>query len=73
MPVDNRTVRPYATRAVTVPTAIKAAQRLGFMLDEVTDMPEAGRHRHGLPAQALQERAAAKLAEVDTKIADLAT
>lgn len=52
---------------------IKAAQRLGFTLEEVAELLEAGRHRHGCPAAGLQERAAAKLAEVDAKIADLAT
>ncbi|MEU1514941.1 hypothetical protein ABZ490_22790 [Streptomyces sp. NPDC005811] len=34
---------------------------------------EAGRHRHGRPVAGLQERAAAKLVEVDAKIADLTT
>lgn len=52
---------------------IKAAQRLGFTLEEVAELLEAGRHRHGCPVAGLQERAAAKLAEVDAKIADLAT
>lgn len=52
---------------------IKAAQRLGFTLEEVAELLEAGRHRHGCPVAGLQERAAAKLAEADAKIADLAT
>jgi hypothetical protein len=34
---------------------------------------ETGRHRHGRPVPGLQQRAQAKLAEVDAKIADLAT
>ena len=51
---------------------IKAAQRLGFTLDEVADLLEAGRHRHGRrPDAGLQARAQAKLAEVEAKIADL--
>ena len=38
---------------------IKAAQRLGFTLDEVADLLELGRHRHGQRADAgLQQRAA---------------
>jgi len=57
--------------AVTTLRIIKAAQRLGFTLDEVAQLLEAGRHRHGRPVAGLQERAAAKLAEVDAKIADL--
>ncbi|MFJ3962383.1 hypothetical protein [Streptomyces sp. NPDC090036] len=34
---------------------------------------ETGRHRHGRPVAGLQDRAAAKLAEVDAEIADLTT
>jgi DNA-binding transcriptional MerR regulator len=47
---------------------IKAAQNLGFTLDEVAELLEAGRHHHGA---GLQSRTEAKLAEVDQKIADL--
>ncbi|MEU0398219.1 MerR family transcriptional regulator [Streptomyces sp. NPDC006208] len=65
--------RLYGGEAVTVLRVIKAAQRLGFTLDEVAELLEAGRHRHGRPVPRLQERAAAKLAEVDAKIADLTT
>jgi len=51
---------------------IKAAQRLGFTLDEVADLLEAGRHRHDRrPDAGLQARAEAKLAEVEAKITDL--
>lgn len=49
---------------------IKAAQRLGFTLDEVAELLEAGRHRH-TPDAGLQARAVTKLAEVQAKIADL--
>ena len=55
---------------------IKAAQRLGFTLDEVADLLEVGRHRHrrgGRAEAGLQERAQAKLAEVEERIADLLT
>ncbi|MFI9543130.1 MerR family transcriptional regulator [Streptomyces sp. NPDC052016] len=65
--------RVYGEDAVTVLRVIKAAQRLGFTLDEVAGLLEAGRHRHGRPVAGFQERAAAKLAEVDARIADLHT
>jgi DNA-binding transcriptional MerR regulator len=64
--------RLYPAEAVTVLRIIKAAQRLGFTLDEVGDLLEAGRHRHGTDA-GLQVRARAKLAEVDARLADLRT
>ena len=58
--------RQYPAEAVTVLRVIKAAQRLGFTLDEVAELIDAGR-----PHAGLQRRAAAKLAEVEAKIADL--
>jgi MerR family transcriptional regulator, mercuric resistance operon regulatory protein len=78
--------RMYPPEAVTVLRVIKAAQRLGFTLDEVAELLAAGRHSHGRRSDAglrardaglrardagLQARAAAKLAEVDARIADL--
>ena len=64
--------RLYPPEAVTVLRVIKAAQRLGFTLDEVADLLAAGRHRHGRrPDAGLRSRATAKLAEVEAKIADL--
>lgn len=63
--------RLYPSEAVTMIRVIKAAQGLGFTLDEVAELIEAGRHRHGRRARGLQERAAAKLVEVEQKIADL--
>jgi MerR family mercuric resistance operon transcriptional regulator len=64
--------RLYPAGTVTVLRVIKAAQRLGFSLDEVADLLETGRHHHRRqPDAGLQERAAAKLAEVEAKIADL--
>jgi len=63
--------RLYPAGAVTVLRVIKAAQRLGFTLDEVAGLLEAGRHRHGRADTGLQARAQAKLAEVESKIADL--
>jgi DNA-binding transcriptional MerR regulator len=71
--------RLYPAETVTVLRVIKAAQRLGFTLDEVADLLEVGRHRHrptrgGRARDAgLQERAQAKLAEVEDRIADLTT
>jgi MerR family mercuric resistance operon transcriptional regulator len=62
----------YPAEAVTVLKVIKAAQRLGFTLDEVADLIEAGHHHHRRRSNAgLQARAHAKLAEVEAKIADL--
>ena len=67
--------RLYGEDSVTTLRVIKAAQRLGFTLEEVAELLEVGRHRHrprGMPAGAgLQARAAAKLAEVEERIADL--
>ena len=64
--------RLYPPQAVTVLRVIKAAQRLGFTLDEVAGLLDAGKHRHGhRPAPGLHARAQAKLAEVEGKIADL--
>jgi len=64
--------RLYPPETVTLVRVIKAAQRLGFTLEEVADLLDAGRHRHdqrrhvGLPG-----RVRAKLADVEAKIADL--
>lgn len=63
--------RLYPAETVTVLKVIKAAQRLGFTLDEVADLLAAGSHRHGSPDAGLQQRARVKLAEVETKIVDL--
>jgi MerR family transcriptional regulator, mercuric resistance operon regulatory protein len=67
--------RLYPPEAVAVLRVIKAAQRLGFTLDEIADLIDAGRHRHGRrrPDPGLRERVAAKLAEIDARIADLTT
>jgi DNA-binding transcriptional MerR regulator len=61
--------RDYPPDTVALLGVIKAAQRLGFTLDEVADLIDTGRRRH--PAPDLRERAAAKLAEIDARIADL--
>ncbi|MGY2032698.1 MerR family transcriptional regulator [Nocardia gipuzkoensis] len=65
--------RLYPERALTVLRVIKAAQRLGFTLDEVADLLDVtglGRRRADA---GLQARAAVKLAEVDAKLAALTT
>jgi len=62
--------RLYPEATVTTLRVIKAAQSLGFTLDEVADLLEAGRHRHGAKG-GLQAHTEAKLAEVEQKIADL--
>jgi len=61
--------RLYPPDTVALLTVIKAAQRLGFTLDEVADLLAAGRRRH--PTPDLRQRAIDKIAEVDAKIADL--
>lgn len=65
--------RVYPPDAVALLRVIKAAQRLGFTLEEVADLLEAGRHHHGArrEQEGLQAKAASKLAEIDAKIADL--
>jgi MerR family mercuric resistance operon transcriptional regulator len=64
--------RVYAPETVTVLRVIKSAQRLGFTLDDVAELLEAGRHRHGRAGNdGLHARAVAKLAEVEAELADL--
>jgi DNA-binding transcriptional MerR regulator len=68
--------RLYPADTVTLLRVIKAAQRLGFTLDEVAELVETAAHRHragrhGRTDGGLQARAAAKLAEIDRRIADL--
>ncbi|GAA4974948.1 MerR family transcriptional regulator [Actinoplanes utahensis] len=61
--------RLYPADTVALLTVIKAAQRLGFTLDEVAGLLDAGRRRH--PNADLRQRAIDKIAEIDRKIADL--
>lgn len=64
--------RLYPPETVTVLRMIKAAQRLGFTLEEIAGLLEAGRHHHGRKSDAgLRTRARDKLADVDAKIANL--
>jgi DNA-binding transcriptional MerR regulator len=61
--------RLYPPDTVALLRVIKAAQRLGFTLDEVEELLEAGRRRH--PTGDLRQHALDKIAEIDRKIADL--
>ncbi|MEV4414848.1 MerR family transcriptional regulator [Catellatospora sp. NPDC049609] len=64
--------RLYPAEALTLLRVIKTAQRLGFTLDEVAELVDLGTHRRGRRTDSsLQRRAAAKLSEIETKIADL--
>ena len=66
--------RLYPHEVVTVLRVIKAAQRLGFTLDEVADLLAVGTHRHGRkPDPGLQAQAQVKLAEIEQRITDLQT
>jgi DNA-binding transcriptional MerR regulator len=61
--------RLYPPDTVALLNVIKAAQRLGFTLDEVADLLDAGRRQH--PTPDLRDRAIGKITEIDQKIADL--
>jgi MerR family transcriptional regulator, mercuric resistance operon regulatory protein len=61
--------RLYPPDTVALLGVIKAAQRLGFTLDEVSELIAAGRRPH--PAAVLRQRALDKMAEIDARIADL--
>lgn len=74
--------RVYPPDTVAVLRVIKTAQRLGFTLEEVADLLETAAHGHGHRSRlsgarpaggrgGLHDRAVAKLAEVNAKIADL--
>ncbi|NNG40760.1 MerR family transcriptional regulator [Flexivirga sp. ID2601S] len=64
--------RVYTDEAVTTLRIIKAAQRLGFRLEEIADLIDVSRHRHGhRPDPGLQARATAKLTEIAARINDL--
>lgn len=61
--------RAYPPDTVALVNVIKAAQRLGFTLDEVAELLDTGRRRHATPD--LRQRAEAKIAEVEQRIGDL--
>ena len=63
--------RLYPAEAVTRLRVVKAAQRLGFTLEEVGELLDVGRaHRRDA---SLQVRAREKVVEVEARIADLTT
>jgi DNA-binding transcriptional MerR regulator len=62
--------RTYPPDTVALLGVIRAAQRLGFTLDEVGELLDT-RRRH--PTPDLQERARNKLVEIDRRISDLQT
>ena len=64
--------RLYPAETITLLRVIKAAQRLGFTLAEVSDLLVTGAHHHHHRDAGLQVRARTKLAEVEQRIADLA-
>jgi DNA-binding transcriptional MerR regulator len=63
--------RTYPPDTVALIGVIKAAQRLGFTLDEVAELLDAGRRRH--PTPDLRQHALDKITEIDRKIAQLAS
>lgn len=74
LPEPSRTLgghRVYPADAVRTVRVIKSAQRLGFSLAEVAELVDAARHRHGRGQVNLRDHVAAKLGEVEARIADL--
>lgn len=63
--------RVYPAETVTVLKVIRVAQRLGFTLDEVTELLDTRRRCRGHPRPGLRQHAAEKVAEVEAKIAEL--
>jgi len=61
--------RTYPPDTVALVGVIKAAQRLGFTLDEVADLLAASRNRHRTAD--LKQRAIDKIAEIDRKMSHL--
>lgn len=61
--------RLYPAGTIDLLRVIKAAQRLGFTLDEIAELLDTGRGGHATPD--LRQRALDKIAEVDRRIADL--
>ena len=61
--------RTYPPDTVALVGVIKAAQRLGFTLDEVADLLAASRNRHRTAD--FKQRAIDKIAEIDRKMSHL--
>ncbi|PZF81288.1 MerR family transcriptional regulator [Jiangella anatolica] len=64
--------RVYDDDTLTTVRIIKAAQRLGFTLDEIADLVDTGRG-HARDDADLRAKAAAKIAEIESRIAALET
>lgn len=62
--------RVYPPSAVDLIRIIKAAQQLGFTLDEIAELIDTGRHHAGADID-LHARAATKLVEIEKRISDL--
>ena len=62
--------RRYDEETVRFLRAIKEAQAVGFTLTEIADYLRAARRSHS-PSQALRIRMAAKIDEIDSRIASL--
>ncbi len=76
LPTPDRTLgghRQYPPDAVAAVRIVKALQRLGFTLDEIADLLRSGRHRHRTRDVSLQRAIAAKVLDIDRRIADLET
>ena len=65
--------RQYRVEAVTTLRIVKALQRLGFTLAEVSELLQSGRHRHNSSDPVLQEAINAKIIDIDQRISDLRT
>jgi DNA-binding transcriptional MerR regulator len=63
--------REYEPDAVTTVRIVKALQRLGFTLSEVSDLLDSGRHRHRTNDQDLRAAITTKIDDIDQRIADL--
>lgn len=61
--------REYGPEAVTTLRSIRGLARLGFTLDEISELIDVASHRG--PRPGLHDAATTKLAEVEAKIADL--
>jgi MerR family mercuric resistance operon transcriptional regulator len=61
--------REYDAEAVTVLRVIRGLARLGFTLNEISELIEVGSHRG--PRPGLRDAAAGKLAEIEAKIEHL--
>jgi DNA-binding transcriptional MerR regulator len=74
LPEPDRTLggqRQYGPEAVTTVRIVKALQRLGFTLAEVSELLQSGRHQHRSTDPALQEAITPKIIDIDQRIADL--